>query len=509
MKSLKTRRFRCGIWLALAGCVGSLFGGAAAAQEAPAPEYRKAVLIRFEGMISPLLESYVNRKLTIAEKAGADLLILEIDSPGGFLDTSLNLADRFRDLDWAHTVAYVPREALSGAAIIALGCDEIVMAKKAHLGDAGPIFQGEDALFRHAPEKIRSELVLRVRDLAEAKGRPPALAEAMVDMDLVVYPVRNKANGEETFMSDREIEHSDEPNQWEKGKEVEESRKSNFLTVTGERAIELKLAEGLAGSRDDLKKRYALGEDLLVLEPTAIDTAVTILNIPFVTGVLLVIGLIAVYFEFSAPGLGAGGLVAALCFTLFFWSKFLGGTAVWLEVLLFALGIVFVLIEVFVIPGFGFSGVTGLALMLVSMVMASQHFGVPDTTRELNTTLQALLVIVGAGFAFLCGAFVLSHYFHRVPVLGMLTLELPGSRESDPADDGKAKTVAPLEHVFPVDVGDWGVADSPLRPAGKATFGDAYVDVVADGSFVDQGRQVRVIEISGNRVVVREVDEPV
>ncbi len=60
---------------------------------------------------------------------------------------------------------------------------------------------------------------------------------------------------------------------------------------------------------------------------------------------------------------------------------------------------------------------------------------------------------------------------------------------------------------FPVGVGDWGVAESPLRPAGKAIFGDDYLDVVTDGSFVDKGKQVRVIEISGNRIVVREIED--
>ena len=142
------------------------------------------------------------------------------------------------------------------------------LAASAHLGDAGPIFQGEDALFRHAPEKIRSELALRVRDLAEATGRPAALAEAMVDMDLVVYRVRNKADGQETFMSDHDIAASDDPEQWEKLQPVHESREKHFLTVNGERAVELELAEAVANSRDELKQRYALGEDLLVLEPT-------------------------------------------------------------------------------------------------------------------------------------------------------------------------------------------------------------------------------------------------
>ena len=148
---------------------------ACAAEDQPterpaARSYKKGVLIKFEGIILPQLERFTNRKLDQAQQLGADLVILEIDSPGGALEATFNLVARLRDINWAHTVAYIPNEALSGAAIVALACDEILMDPQARLGDAGPIFQGPDALFRHAPEKIRSDLALRVRDLASAKG---------------------------------------------------------------------------------------------------------------------------------------------------------------------------------------------------------------------------------------------------------------------------------------------------------------------------------------------------
>lgn len=328
----------------------------------------------------------------------------------------------------------------------------------------------------------------------------------MVDMDLVVYRVLNKNTGVETFLSDHDIESSDAPGDWEKLQPVQESREKHFLTVTGRRAVELKLAEGIAATRDEIKQRYELEGELLVLKPTGVDTTVTILNVPFVTGLLLLVGLIALYVEFSAPGLGAGGIIAAMCFTLFFWSKLLGGTAVWLEVMLFLLGVVFLLIEIFVTPGFGFAGITGILLLLVSLVMAGQDFVIPTTSRELRESLQGMVVIVGAGFAFVIGAIGVSHYFGTIPVVGWLKLELPSSSSDKTDADGKP-TAAAQQNQFPVGVGDWGVAESPLRPAGKAIFGDAYLDVVADGSFVDKGKQVRVIQISGNRIVVREIED--
>ena len=116
-------------------------------------KYHHAVIIHFEGEIRPGLESYLFRKLDAAKQQGADLVILEIDSLGGRLKESLEIAERLQKLDWAHTVAYVPREAISGAAIVSLGCDEILMAPQARIGDAGVIFKGEDSFFRFVPQK--------------------------------------------------------------------------------------------------------------------------------------------------------------------------------------------------------------------------------------------------------------------------------------------------------------------------------------------------------------------
>ena len=370
-------------------------GGGAAEQK-----YSHGVLIRIEGPIWQMTEEYMNRKLTMAEAEGADLLIVEIDSPGGTLAESLDIAGRLRDLNFAHTVAYVPNQALSGAAMIALGCDDIIMSPKALIGDAGPIFQDEASLFRYAPEKILSHLAQEMRGLAAAKGRPPALAEAMVNKSLAVFRVKNKQTGEATCMSQREIDAEANPDQWEKISPVLESDNDRFLELSGSRAVELGLAQGLASSRQELEKRYGLSSELTVLEPSGIDTFVYVLYNPLVIGVLIVIGLTGLYIEFMSPGVGIGGLTAGLCFALFFWSHFLGGTANWLDVMLFAVGLLCLFAELFIIPGFGVVGIAGLVLILLSLVMACQNFLIPHTNRELTQLTNTLLVIFVLAGAF-------------------------------------------------------------------------------------------------------------
>jgi len=497
-------RRRCfnSIGVALTFALLLLGSVAVCAAEDPPVRYSRGVLIRFEGPITPMLKTYFDRKLALAKAKGADLLVVEIESPGGFLDESETIARTLLAVDWAHTVAYVPKQALSGAAIASLGCDEIVIAPGATFGDAGPIFLGEDALFRHAPEKIRSHLARVVRDLAEQTGRPPALAEAMVDMGLVVYKVENTETGKVAYMSDAEIQSADNPDVWKKGKPVFESREDKFLEVNGRRAVELGLAEGNASSREELRARYDLADDWIVLKPGSLDTAVYILNWPLVTGLLFVIGMVALYIEFSAPGIGLGGLTALLCFGLFFWSRFLGGTAEWLEVVLFAAGVIFLMVELFVLPGFGIAGVMGLSLLLISLVLAGQTFFLPTTGRELHTLMRTLLVVLGSGVAFTCAAFAISSYLGELPLLGRMTLRPPEPRASVATQGGDAERV----HHSGVRLGDIGVSDSPLRPAGKARFGDQYVDVVTDGLLIEKGVSVQVVKVGGNRVVVREAE---
>jgi membrane-bound serine protease (ClpP class) len=492
-------RARSKIWRVLCRFVviGAILAGPASGADEKQTEFSRPVLIQVTGPITPLLEQYLYRKLQIARDHEADLLILEVDSPGGFVATTLNIGERLRDLSWARTVAYIPREAISGAAIISLACDDILMAPQGRLGDAGQIMLGKDNAFRYVPEKERSVLVRHVRDLALAKGRPPALAEAMVDMDLEVYHVKNSTTGDETYMSEPELASAEDPAVWEKIKLVHESRAKHFLTVNGLQAVELQLAAGTAETREQVAQRYALTNRPLVLQHTTFDTAITILNWRFVTAVLLVVGLIALYVEFSASGIGIGALVSCLCFAVFFWSRFLGGTAGWLEVVLFGVGVLFVLMEVVVVPGFGVAGISGLLLMVASVLMASQHFIIPSTDLEMSAMVGSLLVIVGSGIASVIAAVGISHYLGTIPVIGWMVLE-PQSRDGQHDEDEETAD------RYVVQVGDQGVAESSLRPAGRALFDGRHVNVVADGSFVDPGRPVRVIDVSGNRIVVRE-----
>ncbi len=493
--------------LTLLVLMGAMPSGAVPAVGEEAAEeltpWKRPVLIEFQGMITPMLEQFVSRQLEVARQQQADVVILEIESPGGMVDPSFAIAQTLRQVDWARTIAFIPREALSGAAVVALGCDEIYLHPEAYMGDVGVLIMGEDSLFRYAEEKVRTNIAHQLRELASARGRPPALAEAMVNMELVVYQVTNRQTGEQTFMSQEELDAAEDGPDWERGVPVFESREKYFLQVSGQRATELQLAEGTAGDRHELLDQLGIQGELTVLKPTAVDTAVFLLNLPLITGLLFVVGLVALYVELSAPGISVGGLIAMLCFALFFWSRFLGGTAEILEVLLFLSGVVFLAVEVFVLPGFGVAGLLGLLLMFSGVVMASHHFVVPETPRQLSALAHTMLVVASSGITFLVVASFLSRYFGMLPVLNRLVLQAEGGSERSPR--ASSATQAALAGPS-VGVGDLGRAHSALRPAGKAWFQDELLDVMTDGDFVEAGRQVRILEIQGSRIVVAEAE---
>ncbi len=513
-RKARTRRLRLLAFFCLT--IGTLCGWVSAQAPPPAAEkeaFNKGVLIRMEGPIGPFLHAYVQRKLAEARAMEADLIILEIESPGGTVDESFAISNMMKDTGWARTVAYVPDYAISGAAIVSIGCDDIVMGPTARIGDAGVIRMGAGNFWRYAEEKVTSDVVRQIRDIAEEQGRPPAIAEAMVDKNLEVFRVTDNRTGKDTYMSQADIDASPDKGAFTRHELLQPSRKGVFLELNGKQAVKTGLAQAVILSRDELSDRYGLKQPMVVLKSGWTDLCIYLLNTTLVSFLLISVGLIALYIECSAPGIGVGGLIAGLCFALFFWSHFLGGTAGWLEVVLFVGGAIFIAMELFVIPGFGVAGVTGILLMLAGVLLASQDFVFPTQTADISVFTTNLGMLLAVFVTLVVGGIVATRYYGQLPVLGSMVLKPPVYDEDATAAgaslltaeekaDGKAPPV-PIEDA--VQVGDWGVAESPLRPAGKVIINGVYADVVTDGSFVDKGTQVKVIKVTGNLITVREV----
>ncbi len=465
--------------------------------------FTRGVIIDFDGAIFGTQASYLRNRLDRARSTNADLIILRLTSPGGELETSLELARRLRDIDWATTIAFIPQESISGGAIIALGCERIYMTPRALLGDAGPIRMGMDGQFEHAEEKIVSYLSSAISELAESKGRPGALAQAMVDRSLKVFRATDKQTGKIRYLTQLETQDAELLKRYTVGTEVLETGENRFLTVSGKRALELNLAEGVFDSEEALLSELNVAS-LKRTRMTWVDRLVFVLNRPWLTGLLLIAGLIGMYIELAAPGISFAGMASVACFGIFFWSHALGGTSGWLELMLFTLGIACLLVELFLLPGFGVFGLSGIVLVLFSLIMATQDFIVPSTGLEWAQLQTNTLIVLGSmalvGILFLAQLLLLD----SLPGLTRFQLHTPGGGEADVSSIAPLTSDAEQALVLP-DIGQVGVTESVLRPSGKVLFGSRLIDVISEGDFVDPGVQVEVLRREGNRIVVRKL----
>ena len=470
-------------------------------------EVGKVRKIVVEGVIDELLESFLERQIDRAASSGADLIIFEITSPGGLLYVSQQLAEKIADLDDYNgrdirTVAWIPREAYSGGTMVALGCDEIYLTPTAQMGDAAPIEMRPGQAFERAPEKILSPTIGVFQTLAERKGRPKAVIQAMIDKDHKVFEVTHAETGQTWFMGEEEIHEAG--GLWIKGRQVPESREGLLLTPNGVRANELKVAGPPMADFTELKAHLGIPAERRVptMQRTWVDTTVFILNAPGVTVLLFALGILFLILEAQFVT-GIFSILAGLCFALFFWSKVLGGTAGSLEVLLFVIGAALIALEIFVIPGLGVFGVTGTLLVIGALVMASQTFqglSVSESATQVGKTVTQFGL---AFFGMLLLASVIGRYLPRVPLFRDLVLAAPGGDTMAPPGVRLSNKVA--EAAGGVTVGLAGKAISTLRPAGKARLGEDLVDVVSEGPYIDPGTPVEVVEVQGNRVVVREI----
>lgn len=466
----------------------------------------KPAVIEFKGEIQPQLKMYFDNRFEMARRVGVDLLIIEIDSPGGLKQESLEIARKLRDCQWAYTVAIISNEAISGGALVALGCDEILINPNAKFGDIGEIgFDPEQGAFRLIEPKIESYLSRDARDLSESKGRSPDLAEALIDKDVLVYqkPDPQNLEGFPLFQSVRSDAAEKPTAPW---KLIPETGPERFLTLSGQRTLQLGLAQGLAPTPDALANEFNFPKDSIkVYSLKLTDKVAYLLNNPIITAMLILFGMVALYFEFSAPGLGAGGLLSGLAAVLFFWSRFLAGTSGWLEVILFLCGVAFIFTELFIIPGFGVSGLTGIALLFSSVVLAGQNFLLPATPEQLNQSIGSAFTLLISCVAFVVTAIFITKKMGSIPILNKMILSTePLTPEKTSTDSAVKPTQRPHSTVS---VGDRGESESLLRPAGRAKFNDRSIDVVSDGAFVDSGVAVRVIEIQGSIVRVCQASE--
>ena len=403
-------------------------------------------LIKIEGEIDLPLAVYVENALSKAEAEGAAGVVLWIDTPGGRVDAALRISDAV--LNTTLPTLAVVKNAFSAGALVSLSAEQIAMLPGSEIGAALPITISPISKPTSADRKFISAFKAKFRAVAEARGRPVELAEAMVDPEIEIEGIVGEG----------------EP-----------------LTLTAAKAVELGVADFVSSSLSEALEKAGFDSEINTLDiPTQIKVARVLTNV-YVAPVLLALGLLGLVIEFFTPGFGIPGLFGLLMLSLYFIGGLLAGMSGIVEVSLFLTGIALLLAEMFLIPGFGVAGIGGLAALAASIYL---------TFGDQAVVVGSLMVIVIA-----IGLIIVFRFLPRTRTAHALVL-----------DDAIGAQAPPHESNSRL-LGAIGTATSDLRPAGVARFGERKVDVVTEGEYLPKGSLIKVIKVEGARIVVRREEE--
>lgn len=458
-----------------------------------------------KGEVDGAMRESVTRVIRDVRKKKGNVLILVISCDGTDLDEARNLADELIKAqtgdDAVQVIGFIPERASDAAAVVALGCSEVVMTKpKDANGEAKEAeFGNLDRFLKTAKATTIDATHKSVRELAEQQGHPALLIDAMFERGLEVVRARAKDNPRRTRLFTRkELTEPLNAKDWIEDKVIKAPGLP--FTANATLATELGIARFTVPTKDvsEVTTVYGL-KDAKNPDPGWVDRFADFLRIPAVAVILVMVGFIGLILELKVPGLTVPGITAALCFVLVFWSqsRFSGEMFV-LALLLFILGLVLLGVEIFVLPGFGVCGISGILFLLAGLGLVTME-KVPDSTADWvafgTRTSYYLFAMIGA----LVIAFLIAKVLPQMPVANRLMLAPPPDAPASTAPElPGASEAAEL-------LGAIGTTTTALRPAGVVRFGDKFVDVVSDGGFIPTGTRVQVIAVEGTRIVVKEV----
>ncbi|WP_276497047.1 NfeD family protein [Pontibacter litorisediminis] len=420
----------------------------------------KVLLMEVKAEIDPRTNRYVELALQEATALEVDHVLLELDTYGG----ALNDADeiRTRILEYPKPVyVFINKDAASAGALISLACDSIYMAPGANIGAATVV--GADG--QAAPGKYQSYMRSIMRSTAEANGRNPHMAEAMVE-----------ASVDSTLSA------------------------GQVLSLTTSEAIKYGFCDGAARNVEEvLEQLHLQNAEVIPYQLSTADRIVSFFLNPFISGILLLIIIGGLYFELQTPGVGfplAAAIVAAILYLV---PYYLNGLAENWEILMFVAGIILILLEVFVIPGFGVAGISGIALTVVSLVLVMVNNHMFDFTFVPSENLMRSLVSVVMGMV--GAAVVIALTWNRL--LNSRSMRHVVLQNTFHSREGY-RSANSAEHL----IGKTGVAHTRMAPSGRVMIDDSLYDAQARDGFIEKGDTIQVIDQSTFALRVKKI-EPV
>lgn len=418
---------------------------------------KRVFVMEIKAEIDPPMKRYVELALANASANKADIVLIEMDTYGGLVTDAKEIVDmimHYKQPVWV----FINSDAASAGALISIACDSIYMAPGASIGAATVV----DAGGEKAPDKYQSYMRSIMRSTAEENGRNPTIAEGMVDEEIVIEGIKEKGQII-TFSTSEAIKHG-------------------FCDAKAESIDQILKMNGISTYKIE---RFELG---------FVDRIVALFLNPFISGILILIIIAGIYFEMQTPGMGFAGLAALVALILYLVPYYLNGLADNWEIIAFFVGLLLIGLEIFVIPGFGIAGVSGIVITFTSLILVMLNndafdFEFVRMNDILLATSAALAGMLGGGVLL----FVAASRLHTTRFYSKVAL-------TSTMDSKMGYTSGSVGASL---LGQFGVAHTVLRPSGKIMIGDKLYDAYTRGEFIEKGQVVEVLSDEGTSLRVK------
>ena len=424
--------------------------------------------VPIEGTIDLGLPPFIKRMIDKAESENATAIIFDINTFGGRVDAATQIKDAILGSDIT-TIAFINRRAISAGALISLSCEKVYMTGGGLIGAATAV----DMSGKKGSEKVISFMREEMASTAEKRGRNKEIARGMVDEELNFSHL--VINGDSISVND-----------------IEGRKDGKLISLTTEQAIKYGIADGTAETIESLMDTLSLGSlELAESSENWSESIVRFLTNPVVASLLTTFGFLGILFELQSPGWGIPGFVGLTCLILSLSVSYIAQLATMSDMIFILVGLSLILLEMLVIPGFGIVGIGGIGFMLYGLYLLLLP-EVPVGEEVLGQAMDGFLIgLVGA----IIGILLLGKLMIRSKFWEQLTA--PSSQKKNQGFSN-SQGWEDLQ-------GELAVTDTDLHPSGWINIDNQRIFVLSEGGFIEKGKEVTILSVDGNRVIVREL----
>ncbi len=397
-------------------------------------------VIPIKGEINAASYGFLKDAISNIDLNTASAVIFEIDTYGGLIDQASNIKDLILSLD-VPTISFVNNKAESAGVLITIASEKVVMATNSTIGSAETIPN---------TEKILSTWRSFLRDTAQYRGRNEDIIQAMADSDIHVKGINTPGK---------------------------------LVNLTSTEALKYGIADFVSDDYNEILSHFGISNANVVKVDEGLQVKLAkLVSKPYISSLLLTLGLVGLVIEILTPGFGIGGTISIIGFGLFFGGNILAGNSNWTALVLFATGLLLLVVEG-IVPGFGLPGISGIVFVIAGTILAMGSISSAIASLSIAIILTTIVTVILLKLGFT------SKLLDRV-ILKTEHKREKGYLSVDSSDIHLNKT---------------GISITELRPSGFIEIDGKKLDALSDGSFIPKDVQIEVFRVEGSKIFVRRV----